>query len=122
MNKNILFMGIIFALVASKPALADSGDELKNVGSCLAYAFIRADLDGKKEIPHALLPGLNALKDEFMFRASAANLSEEDAQKLVVQALVDQNAFKAEKGAVALDEEYGTLCQNIAATLMIKSE
>ncbi len=111
---------LFLAMLMATPALAGGDVELQNVGSCLAFAVVRADLDGKKGIPDEMLPGLNALKDEFMFRATASKLSEEEAQKIIVKALVDQNTLKSEKGVQALDDAYGQLCRNIAATLMIK--
>lgn len=116
------FAPIILAMTMASPALADGNAELQNVGSCLAFAFVRADMDGKADIPADKLKGLNALKDEFMFRATAAKLPEEDAQKIIVKALVDQNSYKAEHGLAALENAYGTLCKNIAATLMVKPQ
>jgi hypothetical protein len=116
------FIPTILALAIASPALADGDAELQNVGSCLAFAVVRADLDGKADIPADMLPGLNALKDEFMFRATAAKLQEEEAQKIIVKALVDQNSYKAEHGLAALEGAYGTLCKNIAATLMVKPQ
>jgi hypothetical protein len=116
--KRILLASL--ALCLATPVLADSRAEMDNVATCLVFGYVRNGLDGKKEIPPDLVPGLAAFWDEFSFRASTNQLSEEDAQKLVVNKLVEMNTFKAEHGVTALEEKYGTLCQNIAGTLKVK--
>lgn len=115
-------IGAAFTCLATSPAWADAKVEMENVGSCLAYAFVRNGFDGKNEIPAEKLPGLNALKDEYMFRSASVGLSEEDAQKFVVNALVQQNSLKAEHGVEALDAQFQVLCTNIASTLMVKPQ
>lgn len=111
--------GLLFLLAAavSTPVRADDKAQMNNLGTCLAFAYVRAGLDGQKTIPADLVAGLTALKDEYLFQASVLKLGDDEAQAYVVQALAEQNAVVSHEGVETLERTYGPLCNRIAEAL-----
>ncbi|TLX16636.1 hypothetical protein [Rhizobium sp. MHM7A] len=90
--------------------------EVENIGHCLTFAYVRAGLDGEKEIPADLAAGLAFIKDEYEVRAANIGMDEEARQKAIVLALNEKNVIIQTEGMAALEARYKTLCQNIAET------
>lgn len=95
---------------------ANDQQEVENIGHCLTFAYVRAGLDGEKEIPADLAAGLAFIKDEYEVRAANIGMDEEARQKAIVLALNEKNVIIQTEGMAALEARYKTLCQNIAET------
>lgn len=113
--KKFLALAVLVSSLEA-PAFATDQQEVDNIGHCLAFAYVRAGLDGEKAIPADLLAGLAFLKDEYEVRAANIGMDEEARQKAIVLALNEKNLIVQEGGMAALDARYKTLCQNIAET------
>lgn len=113
------------ALIAcsfASTARANDQQEVENIGHCLTYAYVRAGLDGEKEVPRELDQALSFIKSEYETRAANIGMDEEARQKAIVLALHEKNLIVQGQGMDALDEKYKTLCQNIAATFADAAE
>lgn len=113
--RKILLLAVSVCLMGSM-ASANEQQEVENIGHCLAFAYVRAGLDGEKEIPPDLAAGLAFIKDEYEVRAANIGMDEEARQKAIVLSLNDKNLIVQTEGLSALDARYKTLCQNIAET------
>lgn len=111
-------LGAAFLALSSAAAHAADPQRMHDLGACLAFSYINAELDGKRDVPSDLLPGILALKDEFMFEASINGLDDDAAQTLVVEQLTEQNRIKELKGLDAVRERYKDLCVGVAESLV----
>jgi hypothetical protein len=106
----------VFASSLGSTAYANDQQEVENIGHCLTFAYVRAGLDGEKEIPSDLAAGLAFIKNEYEVRAANIGMDEEARQKAIVLALNEKNVIVQTEGLAALESRYKTLCQNIAET------
>lgn len=90
-----------------------------DLGLCLAFAYVKADLDGERAVPDAMKPGLSALSSEYMFETSLKGTSADDAHRYVVDQLVQLNQFKTQHGIEMLDTQYTSMCNTIAERLAV---
>jgi hypothetical protein len=111
-----LITATILGIFATMPVQANDTVLVENIGDCLAFAYVRAGLDGTKEIPADLVAGLSFLRDEFETRAANAGLDEAQRQKIIVLSLQEKNIVVQTEGMDALEARYNTLCQNMALT------
>lgn len=111
-----LITATIIGVCAALPVNANETALVENIGDCLAFAYVRAGLDGTKEIPSDLVAGLSFLRDEFETRASNAGMDEAERQKIIVLSLQEKNVIVETEGMGALEARYRTLCQNMAIT------
>jgi hypothetical protein len=110
---------LVLAVLASSfgsPAFSNDQQEVDNIGHCLTYAYVRAGLDGEKQIPAELASGLAFIKDEYEVRAANIGMDEEARQKAIVLSLNEKNVIIQTEGMEALNARYKILCQNIAET------
>lgn len=119
--KKFLAMALMACAFGSS-AFANEQQEVENIGHCLTFAYVRAGLDGQKDIPKDLNEVLSFIKSEYEVRAANAGMDEEARQKAIVLALHEKNMIVQTEGMAALDARYKTLCQNIAATFADAAE
>lgn len=117
MRRIIIAAVISAAGLVSTAAVAADRQRMENLGTCLAFAFVNGGLDGKKEVPEELLPGIMALKDEFLFEASINNLDDNTAQTYIVDQLTEQNKIKELKGIGAVRDKHLETCAALADTM-----
>jgi hypothetical protein len=101
---------------------ANDQQEVENIGHCLTFAYVRAGLDGEKEVPRDLDEALSFIKNEYETRAANIGMDEEARQKAIVLALHEKNMIVESEGMEALDAKYKVLCRNIAATFADAAE
>lgn len=109
---------LAFLLGSAAFALAGPHDDVDNVGRCLVFSYVRAGLDGQKEIPKSLVDGMNFLMGEYNMRAATVGLDEKARQAFIVQTLEEQNRVVKLDGLAALETKYKTLCSNISQALL----
>ena len=112
----------LLAFPFASTAFANDQQEVENIGHCLTYAFVRAGLDGEKEVPRDLDEALSFIKNEYEARAANIGMDEQARQKAIVLALHEKNLIVQSEGMGALDAKYKTLCQNIADTFANAAE
>jgi hypothetical protein len=110
-------MTAFVAFTAVTGAQAEDKGRMDELGACLAFSYIANGLDGRKDVPEELLPGILALKDEFMFEASINGLDDNAAHTLVVEHLAEQNRVRELKGMASVRERYLPLCSRVAEGL-----
>lgn len=120
MRKILIVAAVSAAALVSTTAMAADRQRMEDLGKCLSFSFVNGGLDGMKEVPSDLLPGIMALKDEFLFEASINSLDDNAAQTYIVDQLTEQNKIKELKGIEAVRAEYLDLCTRVAES-MIKS-
>lgn len=108
----------LMVLLSCQSAHAADQQRMKDLGTCLAFSYVNAGLDGKKDVPEDLLPGIMAIKDEYMFEATVNGLDDNAAQTFVVEQLAEQNRMSQEKGVDTVRAMYRPLCSDVAETLM----
>jgi hypothetical protein len=120
--RNVIAAALGAAILALSSVASPAADlqRMNDLGTCLAFSYVNAGLDGKREVPSDLLPGILALKDEFMFEASVNGLDDNAAQTYVVEQLTEQNRVKELKGPDAVKARYQDLCVGVAGSLMKK--
>ncbi len=101
-------------------AVAGTHDDVDNIGRCLVFSYVRAGLDGQKEIPKPLVAGMSFLLNEYEMRAATSGVGEKERQMFIVKALEEQNRIAQVDGMSKLEAQYKTLCANIADTLAPK--
>ena len=106
----------------SSGASATDQQRLADLGTCLAFSYVNAGLDGQKDVPPDLVPGILAIKAEFMFEASLAGLDDNAAQTVVVEKLTEQNMLAHTKGIAAVKGMYLPLCRQVAQSLEAKDQ
>jgi hypothetical protein len=107
-------IGIAFT---ASSAQASGAKRLDDLATCLAFAFVKNDLDGVKEVPSELVPGIMAIKDEFLFEASVSSLDDNSAQTLVVERLLEMNKIKQASGIEEVSTRYLPLCREVGESL-----
>jgi hypothetical protein len=112
------------ALVALAPAAvkAEDGDRYLNLAKCMAYATVKADLDGKKAVPPEYSIAIATVGKEYMMEASFLGFDDNMAQTVVVNELMRMNRIKTEKGIGAVKAEVGDMCSRIATELTPKPD
>lgn len=118
----IAVMTAVISAGAVGTAHASDLKRMHDLGTCLAFSYVANDLDGKLDVPKDLLPGILAIKDEFMFEASINSLDDNAAQTYVVEQLTEQNKIRELKGIEAVREKYLDLCTEVAESLVSKTE
>lgn len=115
MRKLILAAAAVAAIASS----ADAADHkrMDDLAACLAFSFVKNGLDGVKEVPADLLPGIMAIKEEFLFEASVNGLDDNAAQTLVVEQLQEQNKLKEINGLEDVTAKYLPLCRAVGESL-----
>lgn len=113
--RKLIAAAVAFSAVAST---AHSDDRrLDDLATCLAFAYVRNGLDGVKDVPVELVPGIMAIKEEFLFEASVSGLDDNAAQTMVVERLQEQNRLKEVNGADDVTTRYLPLCRQVAESL-----
>jgi hypothetical protein len=111
------FLAVAFMTCSfGSTVFATDQQEVDNIGHCLTFAYVRAGLDGNKDIPADLAAGLAFIKDEYEVRAANMGMDEEARQKAIILALNEKNVIVQSEGMAALEARYKILCQNIAET------
>ncbi|NTF17916.1 hypothetical protein G6L37_05835 [Agrobacterium rubi] len=122
MNKAVAaLMAVAISATTAVSVSAADLTRMHDLGTCLAFSYVANGLDGKLEVPAELLPGIMAIKDEFMFEASINGLDDNAAQTYVVDQLTEQNRIKELKGIEAVREKHVELCTRVAESLAAKS-
>ena len=117
--KTAVIAGLASTMFLGTVVPSDAADlkRMNDLGTCLAFSYVVNGLDGKVDVPADLLPGILALKDEFMFEASIHGLDDDTAQTYVVEQLIEQNRVRELKGIDEVREKYLELCAGIAESL-----
>lgn len=110
-------LAAVLASAVSVGARAQDQQRMNDLATCLAFSFVRNGLDGVKDVPADLLPGIMAIKDEFLFEASINGLDDNAAQTLIVERLQDQNKLKEMNGLDEVSKRYLPLCRQVGESL-----
>lgn len=118
-ERRVKKLALISAILLLSGVTANAGphDDVDNIGRCLVFSYVRAGLDGQKDIPQSLKAGMSFLMSEYEMRAATVGLGEKERQAFIVQSLEEQNRVAKVDGVDALESRYKTLCTNVAAAL-----
>lgn len=122
MNKALtVLMAAAISIGTAGASHAAGLKRMQDLGTCLAFSYVANGLDGKADVPADLLPGILAIKDEFMFEASINGLDDNAAQTYVVEQLTEQNRIRELKGLSDVRAKYLDLCTQVAESLASKT-
>jgi hypothetical protein len=114
--RKIILAAVGLAAIASGVQAADR-QRMDDLATCLAFSFVKNGLDGVKDVPADLIPGILVIKDEFLFEASVNGLDDNAAQTLVVERLQEQNKIKEISGLNEVVSRYLPLCRSVGESL-----
>jgi hypothetical protein len=114
--RKLILAAAAMAAIASGVQAADR-QRMDDLARCLAFSFVKNGLDGVKDVPADLVPGIMAIKNEFLFEASVNGLDDNAAQTLVVERLQEQNKIKEINGLQEVVSRYLPLCRKVGESL-----